>query len=335
VIKITRGAYPKNSRKPDHDLSTVITKGIGFLERKASSLFGFQTLVANRPDMSDAVEMPKTEIFTSAIIYDLIRFLPVNKQILTSTVELLKSCATPKTGTFNFFQEQGIIPDDVDCTGVALWALLVSGAIPENAVKTSVELCVKNTNKAKGIIETYLPPFNDRTGRFCSVALCNIMRVVYATHLESQAVDTENYLYEVLEKKLYLGDDAVLYYPQHWHFFYFLAQCISTCDKAKQRFMPLLCKRIVEGLENEKISEIERAMRVILGHQLGLYNQFNHVKIKIDKDVEVLMAAQSHKGCWDLCTFHTNGKGVKFYFGSEAMTTAFVLKALHSHQCSS
>jgi hypothetical protein len=303
-----------------------IKNGFSYLARVCSANFGFQSRISGSREILAATN-PPIEVFSSAIILDLLS----GTQILPNVILTLKKflVGQDEYGIFNFFENTGLLADDVDCTALCLRALLKEGSFDRGRAKIIARLLISNINE-EGIIQVYLPPRSEREGRVDAVVCANVMCLLYQLGLDSEAKKTEDFLYQTLENKAYLN--GTLYYPSPDAFLYFLSRAISVSPAALRRFENLLAMRIRERF-GATSRPLDLAMRILAADRINL------LQIEEDQLLEIILPEKQkleklqrkEDGAWPKDALFKTGR-MDIYFGSKALTTAFAVKALEALQ---
>src|SRR5690606_2561981 len=107
------------------------------------------------------------------------------------------------------------------------------------------------------------------------------------------------------------------YYPSGDTFLYFLSRLLRDFERLQQDFLEPLHAVLVRRFGQEGCA-LSRATRVAAADNVGLFDP---------DDLAWIAAAQRPDGSWPPGAFFKYGRASR-YFGSEAVTTAFALRAL-------
>lgn len=315
---IEKSFYYKKTRNP-------IKNGLQFLEHTCSVTSSFQSRIGNSRELANAVFCPYIEVYSSAILLDLLENLPVNIKLLSFLKNFLIEQYDRET--FNFFTQRGILPDDVDDTALCALALFRNTPIIDiESLKLISKRVIANVNE-KGIIQVYFPPRGERENRIDPIVCANAMRLIYQAKLDTIANETEIYIYQVLESKSYLEGSWFYHSPDA--FLYYLAKAVILSSRARKRFSRLLIKNIQERL-GTTIYPLDLAMRILAIKTLG-FSMDKQLFAKIDTEKHQLEYLQKNDGSWPKDALYKAGRS-NIFFGSREISTAFAVSALHALQ---
>ena len=314
------------SHQSSHFLNMILNKeqespekkALSFVKNQCLSEQFFQSKISTTGSFEDPTQIrdPKSEVFSSIIILDLLIQFNLEKSFISPIAEFVQS-SLKEDGTINFFKDPSLkklFPNDVDCSAFGMSVLIKSGIVLPEKIQELASTIIKNVDQ-DGIIQVYFPPRESREGRLDPAFCANALYFLNQIGRGDEAKKTEDYLYAVLEKKEYL--QGTRYYPSPDAFLYFIARMMQSSERIRDRFEPLLRRRIEEriGISN---GLLECAFRLIISNQLDIHN-------KADRDT--LLASQNVQGGFPAETFFRCGKHPVF-FGSAAITSSFALAGL-------
>lgn len=289
------------------------------------------------------------EIFSSILIYMLLKDSDINPEIISVLRDVISRA--PENGAFYFFdskKSREIFPENVDCTALGAAMLLdilksrtdsdQRPSIDLDLLKSIAEKIVSNilTEEvsfsenvlAKDVIRVYFSHQEARKTCLDPVVCANALYFLSEfqnycfEHLSDsqsnyldKAKSTEDFLYDVLEKKAYL--DGTGYYSSPMKFLFFLTNMASSSERLKNRFYPTL-KQAINDLMGSATSPLDLAMKSICARRLGIQSDAEKIR---------LTAMQEQDGGWPIDTFWAD-RWVGVEFGSRALNTAFALNAL-------
>jgi hypothetical protein len=292
-----------------------LERGSRFLRRVFDVDRCYQSVLSRTPDFAARIEMPD-EVFTSAIILDTLRDTSLlSHRIKARIVDFL--AASHEDGQFSYFVEKGLLPRDVDDTGLALAALIHAGAVPREVARRAAGKVLENVDDA-GVIHVYLPPRGEREGkaRVDPIPCANALYLAYLLGREDEARPTEEYLVEAVRQQgnaatrgfyYYLTPDVLIYW----------ASRLLRFERFRARHL-----RTIEGALRARLGSsedaLDLALRSITANTLG---------IDAAAEKAALSAAQREDGSWPIVPVFKLGRS-SVYVGAEALVTAFALKAL-------
>ncbi len=282
-----------------------------YLERGFSHEEGFASWTTDSQTFDTRKRAP-TEYFSTMVVTQLIVDAG-QRSLVNDRVRdfVLASCNA--RGFVHFFKDHALLPADIDCTGVG-HALLVALREPHDDLPSIAERLLRNVTK-DGIIEVYEQPAGEHAGRIDPCALVNALYLVYWAGREALAEPSIDLVHEFLTSGAF--ERGTRYYPSGDIFLYFLSRLLRDFERTHRRFLQPLHARLLERF-GEPASTLDRAMRVSAADNVGLFDA---------DDLAELVALQQPDGSWPPGAFFKYGRSVR-YFGSEAVTTAFALRAL-------
>jgi hypothetical protein len=282
----------------------------------------FQSFISFSSDMLAPVESPEIlypgltefpyEIFTKLIITDLVFKDKPNLRISSNLITELKDFQCDD-GIFNFFNDDCLLPADIDCTAIGQAILVETGQANLHIVHQVVDRILDTVNE-DGIIQVYFPPCGHRS-YVDPVVGVNALYLIALLGREKEAQKTEDYIFEHIRTQAYLA--GTRYYPSPDIFLYFLARLINKFSYFRERFGDQLRQSLKTRIGHTQLP-LDLAARVITAKVAGISN-------KTDEDGLI----RSKNGCdgWPADAFFRFGTRHGF-FGCEALTTAFAIKAL-------
>jgi hypothetical protein len=303
-------------------LSAVAKRGESAVERGARHLRQvfdvdrcYQSVLSRTPDFATRIEMPD-EVFTSAIILDALRESALlSHRVKARIVDFL--AGSHEDGLFSYFVEKGLLPRDVDDTGLALSALVHAGAVPRETARRALSKVLENVDEA-GVIHVYMPPRGEREGRprVDPIPCANALYLAYLLGREDEARPTEDYLIDVVRQQgrtalksfyYYLTPDVLIYWTSR----------LLRFEKFRERHERLLADAVRARIGTSD-DALDLALRSITADALGIDNE---------RERAALAAAQQADGSWPIVPIYKLGRS-NVYVGCEALVTAFALKAL-------
>ncbi|WP_437599970.1 hypothetical protein [Sorangium sp. So ce590] len=291
-----------------------IDRGYRYLSQTFDVDRCYQATLSRAPDFTSRIEMPD-EIFTSAIILDLLMNSRLSSRVKRRLTEFLGE--SHDDGLFSYFVDASLLPRDVDDTGLALSVLIKVGAAPIGVALSAVSKVLQNVDEA-GIIHVYMPPRGEREGRcrIDPIPCANALYLAYLLGREDEARPTEEYLIDSLRPEKIARPDAFYYYLTPDVLLYWASRLLDF-ERFTQKYA-----HVVEGLLRARIGSsgvpLELALRVIAANRLRVDNA---------SERDALRRAQKSDGSWPISPIYKLGRS-DIYVGSEALVTAFALKAL-------
>jgi hypothetical protein len=225
--------------------------------------------------------------------------------------------ASHDEGLFSYFVEPGLLPTDVDDTGLALSVLVTVGAVCPQLAHAATSKMLDNVDDA-GVIHVYMPPRGEREDRrrVDPIPCASALYLAYLLGREDEARPTEDYLIGVLREQgsappkdfyYYLSPDVLLYWASRLLRFF----------RFRTRY-----RHVVEAALRARIARsdnaLDLALRVITADRLHIDNTPERV---------ALGQAQRPDGSWPIFPIYKLGRS-EVYVGSEALVTALALRAL-------
>lgn len=274
----------------------------------------YQSILSRMPDFSSRIEMPD-EVFTSAIILDALMDSPLSPRVKTRIVDFLE--ASHEDGLFSYFVEKGLLPRDVDDTGLALSVLIRAGAVPPAVAHAAASMVLQNVDDT-GVIHVYMPPRGDREGRarVDPIPCANALYLAYLLGREDEARPTEEFLIGVLDAQrtappkpfyYYLSPDVLTYW----------ASRLLRFDRFRLRH-----RHTVEAALRARLGSSDDALDLALR---GIAADNLHMGEVAERTA--LERAQKADGSWPISPMYKLGRS-EVYVGSEALVTALALRAL-------
>jgi hypothetical protein len=236
-------------------------------------------------------------------------------RVKTRIVDFLS--ASHDEGRFSYFVEHGLLPTDVDDTGLALSVLVRIGAVSSQIAHSATSKVLENVDAA-GVIHVYMPPRGEREDRrrVDPIPCASALYLAYLLGREDEARPTEDYLIGVLREQgsapprnfyYYLTPDALLYW----------ASRLLRFDRFRTRYRHVVIDALRARIGRSD-SALDLALRVITADRLHIDDTPERV---------ALQNAQRPDGSWPICPIYKLGRS-DVYVGSEALVTALALRAL-------
>ncbi|WP_437967810.1 hypothetical protein WMF04_00280 [Sorangium sp. So ce260] len=291
-----------------------IDKGYRYLGRAFDVDRCYQATLSRTPDFRSRIEMPD-EIFSSAVILDLLMNSRLSSRIKHRITEFLGE--RHEHGLFSYFVDTSLLPCDVDVTGLVLSVLVKLGVIPAETARSAASKVLENVNDA-GIIHVYLPPRGEREGRYRidPVPCANALYLAYLLGRESEAQPTEEYLISSLRTQEIARSTAYYYYLTPDVCLYWVSRLLDF-ERFRQKYAHVVEEALRARMGSSDVP-LELAYRVITANRLRIDNA---------SEREALRRAQNADGSWPNSPMYKLGRS-DVYVGSEALVTAFALKAL-------
>ncbi|MGK4008102.1 hypothetical protein WMF31_36125 [Sorangium sp. So ce1036] len=301
-------------RAPNLRDESPIDRGYRYLRRAFDIDRCYQATLSRTPDFMSRTEMPE-EAFSSAIILDLLMASRLSSRIKSRITEYLGEYH--EHGVFSYFMDTSLLPRDVDVTGLALSVLIKLGVVPMDVAHSAASKVLQNVNDT-GVIHVYLPPRGEREGRYRidPVPCANALYLAYLLGREGEARPTEEYLIGSLSPENAARPSAYYYYLTPDGLLYWASRLLEF-ETFRQRYAHLI-EDVLRARIGSSDVPLELAYRVIAA---------NRLRIDDTSEREALRAAQNADGSWPASPMYKLGRS-DVYVGSEALVTAFALRAL-------
>jgi hypothetical protein len=284
----------------------------------------FQSYISSTSDMLTPVESPETlfpsltrfprEIFTQLMITDLVFKHKPELEISSDLVAEVKNFQS-NDGVFTFCNDYSLFPADIDDTGIGLAILVETGTIESSIAHQVVDRMLNNVNE-DGIFRVYFPPYGHRS--YIDPVVCvNGLYLFALLGRETEAQKTVDYVFEYLRTRAYLA--ATRMYPSPDIFLCFLARLIEKSSYFREIFEDHMKQALETRIGTTKLP-LDLAARTITAKAVGVSNDFEE---------QELILSQNGYGGWPASTFFEFHRRHGF-FGCEALTTAFAVKALET-----
>lgn len=288
-----------------------VSSAVRYLERVLSSPRGCASWTAATPTFEDPSPTPP-EVFSTMVAAQLVLDAGQDSTLVSRALRLVSSSCNPR-GFVHFFEDWALLPADIDCTGVG-HALLIGAGRAHPDLDGIVDRLLRNVTAA-GVLEVYEQPAASRAGRTDATAIVNALYLVFHRGREAEARPSLDYVHHHLTSRAF--EQGTRYYPSGDTFLYFLSRLLRDFERAQPRFLRSL-HEVLKTRFGTEASVLTRATRVAAADNVGLFDT---------EDLEVIAAAQRPDGSWPPGAFFKYGRASR-YFGSEAVTTAFALRAL-------
>lgn len=274
----------------------------------------YQSTLSRTPDFASRIEMPE-EVFTSAIVLDALMDSALSSRVKARIVDFLS--ASHDEGLFSYFVEKGLLPTDVDDTGLALSALVRVGGVSLQVAHAAVSKVLENVDDS-GVIHVYMPPRGEREGRYRvdPIPCANALYLAYLLGREDEARPTEEYLIRVIREQgsatpkdfyYYLSPDVLLYW----------ASRLLRFDRFRARHGQVI-EETLRARIGSSDNALDLALRVITADSLRIDDTQERIALR---------RAQRPDGSWPIFPIYKLGRS-NVYVGSEALVTALALRAL-------
>jgi hypothetical protein len=302
-------------------VDSAVSRALLFLDKEYEH-GGFQSIIGTTPGLEAAVVDPTglfgpradfpREVFSPMVVLDLVYRDRPGSAVREGLLDALRT-RRRAAGHFDFFEEEGLLPTDVDTTALGLGLLVELDGLQDSALERTVGRLVANTDGC-GVVQVYLPPAGDRA--YVDATVCaNVLHLLLLLGQPEWVAPTEDHLYAVLAERRYLA--GTRYYPSPDAFLHFLARAVTRTCATRERFGESL-RAALEERAGCSDDAMELAMRILGCHRLGLRNT---------GDVALLLEQQRNDGSWPPRALYRFGRR-HGYFGSTALTTAFAVAAL-------
>jgi len=288
-----------------------VSRAVRYLERALTSPGGCASWTADTLSFEDPVPTPP-EVFSTMVAAQLVLDAGQDSTLVSHALRLVSSSCNPR-GFVHFFADRALLPADIDCTGVG-HALLISAGRAHPDLDGIVDRLLRNVTSA-GIMEVYEQPAASRSDRIDATAAVNALYLVFHCGREAEARPSLDFVEHHLTSRAF--EQGTRYYPSGDTFLYFLSRLLRDFERAQPRFLGPL-HEVLKPRFGKEASVLTRATRVAAADNVGLFDT---------EDLAVIAAAQRPDGSWPPGAFFKYGRASR-YFGSEAVTTAFALRAL-------
>jgi hypothetical protein len=288
-----------------------VERALRYLEAGFSEEDGFASWITDSVGFDERHRAP-TEYFSTMIVTQLLLEAGQQPRVLDRVLDLVFASCNAR-GFVHFFSDHHLLAADIDCTGIG-HALLLDAGRPHPAVDYVVKRLLRNVDP-RGVIEVYEQPAPGRAGRIDPCALVNALHLVHRAGREAAARPSLDAVYEFLVSGAY--ERGTRYYPSGDTFLYFLSRLLRDFERTHERFLAPLHAQLTRRF-GAPGTTLERATRVSAADNVGLFDR---------EDLQQLVHDQRSDGSWPPGAFFKYGRATRF-FGSEAVTTAFALRAL-------
>ena len=289
-------------------------KGYRYLRQSFDVDRCYQSILSRTPDFAVRIEMPD-EVFTSAIVLDVLRDHGLSPRVKSRIVDFLGE--SHEEGLFSYFVERGLLPRDIDDTGLALSVLVEAGAVSESVAHAALTKVLANVDES-GVLHVYLPPRGEREGRHRvdPIPCANALYLAYLLGREAEARPSEAYLLDVLAAQRRATAQGFYYYLSPDVLTYWVSRLL--------RFEPFRAKYrdVVEDALRARLgssdSALDLALRAVTADNLALEGVAERAE---------LAQAQQPDGSWPIAPIYKLGRS-DVYVGSESIVTALAVRAL-------
>jgi hypothetical protein len=296
---------------PQQNIEKAVELGWRYLESASQDGF-FPCDIAPHRNMEQGKLSPR-EPFSTILITDLLLKNHLNHKLTRATLQYVESQS--RKGRFTFFEDRNIYPPDAETNTLGYSILFESGLVDMNSANTILDTILGFRNK-DGLVQVWLSD-ERKPNRIDQVVATNVLYFAHLLGRGAEFTATEDYIFKVLDSKEYLNGSR--YYHSPDSFLYFVGRLIEKFPSLKERFEPALLDALQERIGKTEYP-LDLAMRTALANILEIPNEEERQK---------LLQLQKQGGSWPIDSlFHYGAKSG--YFGSEAITTAFSLKALES-----
>jgi hypothetical protein len=289
-----------------------VAKACDYLVGKFSPECGFANWTSAFQDLS-CRERAATECFTSAIIGQGLTDGGLEPPYLGELLDFVRTCID-EDGLIHVCQDELLLDAEVDCTAVGHALLLDSGHVCRN-LQRSIDRLVANTRVEDGIIDICADPRAEHEGRVDECALANALYLLFLVGRELEAQPCFEFLANTLVERRRLRGSR--YYSGPETFLYFMSRIVRDFPLTHPDLLEPLRRRLIERFGIDA-SSLDRAIRVAAADNVGILDV---------SDLEAVSHAQQPDGSWPAAPFLRYGTTER-YFGSEALSTAFAVRAL-------
>lgn len=333
-------------------IDSCIHKGLNYLQEHQLPNGEFCSYYS--PD--DAMQewcVPDSTVFITTVIAEALlplRELPVVQNIHKKIIPFLHY-QVMNGGVWNYFAKWNLMfrytPADIDTTVVADHVLKILGAsTPENR-----DTLLANQNKAglfytwfisrpvlrpamrhlkvalrefKYPLQSFLFWLKNEAGRNDIDGVVNANVLYYFNHEESRD-PIINYLLKILYDKK--EGDCDKWYRNPFVVYYSISRNYkqnAVLEPAKQLIIDRIYLQFNDGRFGNSSLDTALAISALLN--------FNHLDNKLDSAVQHLISIQQAAGNWERNIFFYSGPSKAIGWGSEELTTAFCIEALHKRK---
>lgn len=293
----------------DFEREHSIERGIAFLETQQEKGH-FPSDIGTSRDMSDRQRSPD-EVFSTIVVAD--TALTDNNSSISNEVLQWIDSAKKDGSLYSFFIESNEYPPDADTNSLAYSLLIKAGIDCKQQANETLDSILKHTSP-EGITQVWLS--ETRKNRTDAVVCANTLYLSHLLERGDETKDTEAWLMQQLKTNDH--ESGTRYYESPDALLYFAARLIKFPEVTPE-LAALVSDKLQQRIGSSK-NALDLAMRVSVATELGFDNS---------DEAELLSRMQEPDGGWptDALFNYGNKKG---YFGSRALTTAFVIRALKS-----
>jgi len=289
-------------------INNIIKNGYSFIGKECQDGFFncYLSLSRKLNDFNDSNKSAK-EIGSSALI--LMLSSKKNKEINIIASYLIKQI---KQGKFHFFENESLLPADVDTSSWILSALLLKKKLSKNSIIKTAKNIADNVDSNK-LIKVYFEPCN-RENRLDHVAMLNALYLLNLAGMNKLAKPTLDYVINKLQTREYLTGSRYYHSPLTFLFFFSRLFDFNNFQQFKKIVKNQLSDIPLSGYP------IDLSCRIIISKKLGM---------ACNNEINLLTGLQEKDGGWPFDGIYRFGKKEQ-YFGSRAITTIFALHALET-----
>ena len=301
-----------------------IELGISYIRKNWDVENGIATFASTSADFSSGARQIAPDVFSALLVFDV---LP--KKLLTAAFDRsLKDFFLRNyhpSGINYFFVDRDLISPsgiaaDVDTAAMYLTIMLEAGMVERESIRHAVEIIAENVD-SNGIIQVFLPPRMEREGRIDPAVCANVLGLLYCFGYEGRTQANEDYLFDIIASRAYLSGSLQYTYPST--ILYFITRAIFRfgSNDVRERFLGVLGRGAMELLDEDPVTDLDLAMRVIVSKYLGIESS------QVTRFERLLLERQMSNGSWRKGSMYRTVRS-QLHFGSESLTTAFALRAL-------
>ena len=290
--------------------------GLSYLTRQYVGSGSFPSFISAHPDFKDGCLAPPETFSTAQVLI----CLAESDFKLSSQERLLDKlhASFAEGGFVHLFEDHSLLPADVDCSVVAIDALLKNGRSATPELHRVMDGIASNTD-AKGVLRVYLEADPLRARRVDASVCVNALYTFACVGREDELSGSAAYVAQQLDAEH--AEASARYYPSPDLFLYFVSRLVRDFDWAERRFGPRARERLLQRCGDVRSANVlELSTRACAASNLGL---------TAEDELCMLADAQQEDGSWRASPCLRFGRTQR-YLGGECLTTALALRALMS-----
>lgn len=258
-------------------------------------------------DVSRSVRSP-VECFTSAVIGQVLTDGGLEPPYLGELFDVVRTFMSDD-GFIRFFLDESLFGMDVSATGVGHALLLDSGQVYPR-LRYTIDRLVAHT-RPDGVIEAYASAEDEHEGRTDECALASALYLLFLVGREGEAQPS----FSLMTTTLVGGGFGS--HPCPDALLYFVSRIVRDFPRTHPELLQPIRRRLIERFGSDA-SCLDRAIRVAAADNVGILDV---------PDLEVVSRAQRPDGTWPAEPLFGCDR-TRRCFGSEALSTAFAVRAL-------